>query len=61
MLFNSNSITVSFSCQQYQCNEIEIFEDHHETLMSKRLKLPTCDYVKKVKQILDLYAIPVQN
>ena len=28
---------------------------------SKVLKLPTCDYVKKVKQILDLYAIPVQN
>lgn len=27
MLFNSNSITVSFSCQQYQCNEIEIDED----------------------------------
>ena len=27
MLFNSNSITVSFSCQQYQCNEIEIFEN----------------------------------
>ena len=25
------------------------------------LKLPTCDYVKKVKQISDLYAIPVQN
>ena len=28
---------------------------------SNLLKLPTCDYVKKVKQILDLYAIPVQN
>ena len=40
------------------------FYDYTDIITSiycKVLKLPTCDYVKKVKQILDLYAIPAQN
>ena len=52
MLFNSNSITISFSCQQYQCTGMEIFEEdgkesevvteYHSTLSTDIVRCPYC-------------------
>ena len=69
MLFNSNSITVSFSCQQYQCNEIEIFEnedgeanevvvEYSSTLATEAVMCPCCGGRVKVA---GLYATVLQD
>ena len=69
MLFNSNNITVSFSCQQYQCNEIEIFEnedgeanevvvEYSSTLATEAVMCPCCGGRVKVA---GLYATVLQD
>ena len=54
MLFNGNNILISFSCQQYQCNNYEIFENNetgieeeclarfHSTLSTEVVCCPYC-------------------
>ena len=69
MLFNSNSITVSFSCQQYQCNEIEIYEneaghasevvvEYHSTMATEAVLCPFCGGTVKAA---GLYATVLQD
>ena len=69
MLFNSNSITVSFSCQQYQCNEIKIIEDEdgqeREVVVEYSSTLATdtvmCPYCSGAVKEAGLYATVLQD